>query len=246
MLRCRRCVFLRHRVLARTNWYDRSSRRRRHANVARFFAEETTVIDGMAGLVLPLMHHLVQQRVQCFIPPVSPNVATTHDNLRRLTIRRRGHVVTKSRAHSTRDTDLNVLERAIEVPIVVPTMPLGQTLRERRVIRMWRVRTTSARRPRDRKAKNALSREPTSDASLPAHERDDGHEHIVRRTEISLMHAKLATAIAHHYCAIPSNTTAIDAGQPERAKTREQLGRVSWRVLKSEIELVLRPRQHAA
>jgi hypothetical protein len=60
------------------------------------------------------------------------------------------------------------------------------------------------------------------------------------------VHAKLTTAITHHHCAIPRHATAIYARQPERAKTRQQLGRVSRRALKSEIELVLRPRQQAA
>src|SRR6476659_9409194 len=89
MLRGGGCVLLSRQVLARTQRRDRSSRRRRNTHIMRFRAEETAVIDRVTRLVLPLMHHLVQQRVERLLPAMAPDVTTTHHDLGRLA-RRRG------------------------------------------------------------------------------------------------------------------------------------------------------------
>jgi hypothetical protein len=60
------------------------------------------------------------------------------------------------------------------------------------------------------------------------------------------VHAKLAAAIAHHHGAIPCETTAIDAAQPERSQPRKELGRISGRGIERECELVVWPRQQPA
>ena len=60
------------------------------------------------------------------------------------------------------------------------------------------------------------------------------------------MHTKLAAAIAHHDGAISRETTPIDPAQPERSQSREQLGRMPWRGIKRERELVVRPREQPA
>ena len=57
----------------------------------------------------------------------------------------------------------------------------GETLRQRRVIRMRRVRPPRPRRARDRIRENAAARHPTRRGRATADERDDGSEHVVRR-----------------------------------------------------------------
>ena len=81
MLRGRWGVPVLRRVAARPDRRDRSSRGRHHANLAGLRAEHAAMIDRMAGLVLPLMHHLVQQRMQGLVPSVTSNVTSTHDDL---------------------------------------------------------------------------------------------------------------------------------------------------------------------
>ena len=101
MLRRGGSVLVRWSVAARTHGSDSSPGRWDDANVARFRAKEATVIDRVAGLILPLMHHLVQQRVQRFLPAVSSDVTATHDDLGRFAGRRRRHVVAQSRTHAS-------------------------------------------------------------------------------------------------------------------------------------------------
>ena len=81
MLRRSRRVLLTRQILARPERRDGSTRRRRHANVARFRPEQSAVIDRVTGFVLPLMHHLVQQRVEDFGPTVSAEVPSVDGNL---------------------------------------------------------------------------------------------------------------------------------------------------------------------
>jgi len=60
------------------------------------------------------------------------------------------------------------------------------------------------------------------------------------------VHAKLATSIAHHDGTISRETATIDPAQPEGSQPREQLGRIPWRGIEREGELVVRPREEPA
>jgi hypothetical protein len=60
------------------------------------------------------------------------------------------------------------------------------------------------------------------------------------------VYAKLAAAIAHHHGAVSRETTPIYFGQAQRSQPREQLGRVAWRGIERECELVVRPREQPA
>src|SRR5438067_2915542 len=80
---------------------DRTTREGGNTDRARLGAECRSVIDGESALVLPLMHHLVQQGVQRFVPAMASQVAPADRDLRRLARARGSGVVTESRAHAT-------------------------------------------------------------------------------------------------------------------------------------------------
>jgi len=58
------------------------------------------VIDGASCLVLPLVHHLVQQRLNRFIPSMPPDVTPADHDLGRMARLPAQCVVTEPRLHS--------------------------------------------------------------------------------------------------------------------------------------------------
>ena len=67
-------------------------------------AEGRAVVERMSGFILPLMHHLVQQRVQRLLPAMPPEMADADRDLadRRARPRRR-RVVAEATLHPPRD-----------------------------------------------------------------------------------------------------------------------------------------------
>ena len=57
------------------------------------------MIQLQSILVLPLVHHLVQQRLQRLFPPVTADMATADGDLRRITGLGCGAVVAKVSSH---------------------------------------------------------------------------------------------------------------------------------------------------
>src|SRR5881392_3608594 len=65
------------------------------------------MIHDQPLLVLPLMHHLVQQRVQRFLPSIAADVATAEHDLR-LTALTRWTVVAQPAPHASGNADGNL------------------------------------------------------------------------------------------------------------------------------------------
>ena len=63
---------------------EHAPRIRRDPDLARLRAERRAMVDRAAGLVLPLMHHLVQQRVQRLLPSVPAQMRAADRDLGRL------------------------------------------------------------------------------------------------------------------------------------------------------------------
>src|SRR6185503_16241799 len=104
---------------------ERTACRRGDAHLARLGAKRPPVIDGVSGLVLPLVHHLVQQRVQRFLPPVPPQVPPADRDLRRLARGAYG-VVPQPAPHAPRYADRNGLQTVVKMPGVVLCMTARQ------------------------------------------------------------------------------------------------------------------------
>ena len=76
---------------------------------ARALARNSTaVIDLEPLLILPLMHHLMQQGVERLVPPVTPDVPAADHDLRLAAVRG-WTVVAKPALHSARDANWNSL-----------------------------------------------------------------------------------------------------------------------------------------
>src|SRR5215208_3659112 len=94
VVRDERLALVRGAVLAA----DDAAGGRGDAHRAGLGAEVGAVVDRPPGLVLPLVHHLVQQCVQRLVPAVAADVAAADDDLRRLAGRGGGRVVAEAPA----------------------------------------------------------------------------------------------------------------------------------------------------
>src|SRR5436190_3313577 len=79
---------------------------RSNPHFARFLSECGSVVDGQAALVLPLVYHLMEERVERLLPPVVPQMPAADGDLRRLAALRGGGVVAQAGAHSAGDADV--------------------------------------------------------------------------------------------------------------------------------------------
>src|SRR5687767_5934336 len=114
---------------------ERAASERRDADLARLRPEGRSVIDRVASLVLPLMHHFVQERVEDLVPSMLAQMGEADRDLRGVTARRRGRVVPESAPHAPRDADRGRTQSAAEVALVVPVVPGRQLDGERLVLR---------------------------------------------------------------------------------------------------------------
>ncbi|GAC1412113.1 MAG: hypothetical protein NVSMB53_08910 [Gemmatimonadaceae bacterium] len=80
------------------------------------------MIDDQSLLVLPLMHHLVQEGVERFAPPVTSNVPPADDYFG-LASQAGGAIVAESAFHSTRDTDGDSFKDLTKSFAIVRVMP---------------------------------------------------------------------------------------------------------------------------
>src|SRR4051812_11034926 len=109
-----------------------AARERGYPHRLRLRAEARAMIDHQTLLVLPLVHHLVQQRVQRFIPAVAADVAATDHDLGLATFARRA-VVAEPALHAPRDADRDSAQRSAESLVVVDSVQSGQLAYERDV-----------------------------------------------------------------------------------------------------------------
>src|SRR5450756_44288 len=93
-----------------------------YPNSARLRPEARSMIDDQPLLVLPLVHHLVQQRVQRLLPPVAPDMPPADDYLRLAPVSGRA-VVAQPALHPARDAEENRPQRAAKSLAVVRGMP---------------------------------------------------------------------------------------------------------------------------
>ncbi len=197
------------------------------------------MIDRVAVLGLPLVHHLVQQRVQRLGPAVSPDVRARDRDLRRLAVRGRGRILAEPRPHAPRNAERDGRQRAAEVLIVVLPMPALELAHERRVLGTRPLDAARRRTHADvhRVPEDHLLRRATLGPRPTADESHDGLVHLARRIEVAAVHAKVAFREAHHHGAVVREPAGRDAVQAERAQPREQLLGVARRRVELERQL---------
>src|SRR6185503_10551279 len=79
--------------MARNLGGDETTREGRDSDGTRLGSERGTVIDGEAALILPLVHHLVQQRLERLRPAVASQMPPADGDLGRVAGPGRGGVV---------------------------------------------------------------------------------------------------------------------------------------------------------
>src|SRR5205085_2806166 len=112
-------------------------------DLTRLGPELRPVIDRVTGFVLPLVHHLMKQRVTRLLPPDAANVAPAQRDLRRLAVRGAG-VVSEAAPHAPRDAKRDRFEPAVKMLDVVARMP-SRELRHHGAVLRPGARTTHCR-----------------------------------------------------------------------------------------------------
>jgi len=134
------------------------------------------VIDDESLLVLPLVHHLVQQRVYRLVPSVAPDVAPAQYDLRLATPAGRT-VVPKPALHTARDANWNLAKSSAEsLPVVcgVQSRQLANERNVRRIRLFWGSSSSwSISRSRDRELENRSPGLLPNHTISPMHERYD-------------------------------------------------------------------------
>ena len=180
------------------------------------------MIDDVPVLVLPLVHHLVEQGVECLRHSVPPNVTAADHDLGPVIIAARGAVVTEPALHSPRDAQAYAAQLSGKVERVVLGMPANQLLDERGIVGMRLLaRTTNGRAPLYWVRENRPPCRRALRPGAPAGEGDDRCEDFRGCRQEVFVQPQLASAKAHHHRAVAGEPAAFDSPQPQRAEPRQ-------------------------
>jgi hypothetical protein len=196
------------------------------------------VIDGNAGLVLPLVYHLVQQRVQRFGPAVALDVGAADRNLGG-DAGCGGAVVPEAALHAARDAHLDLLELPGEVVGVVARVPVAQLRGELAVVVVHALAAGRRLGGRDDgKADDDVAAGAAVGPGAAFDECDNAAKDGFGRDEVPFVDAKLAVAEAHHHVAVSREPKARDGLEPELPQPGEELvGGGGGNGLEEEVEL---------
>ena len=103
------------------------------------------MIDCETTLILPLVHHLVQQRVHCFFPSVAADVTTADDDLRLASLLSAPGVVAEPTFHPARNADGHDSQLPSEPGRIQRGMALCKLARQPFICWMRTFRTSTAR-----------------------------------------------------------------------------------------------------
>src|SRR3954471_9208419 len=164
--------------------------------------EACPMIHHQPLLVLPLVHHLVQQRVQCFVPAVAADVAAADDDLGLATFTR-GAVMAKSALHAPRNAYRDGAQRSAEALVVVDGVQARELAYERDVGGIRPLRSAPAMwsdaGPRHRELEDRPSRGVARHPGAAGDEGDDRSPDVLPRLEKAVVDAKLSAAVADDY-----------------------------------------------
>ena len=133
------------------------------------------MVNGLASLILPLVHHFMNERLHCLAPSMTPNVSSADRDLRTLARRIAMSVMPEPALHPSRHSNRNSRERPAEsLPIELFMRP-PELLSHRFIIAM-----SSLGRPRLAWRRLELKSELqlVTDASQPASSASDAEEEL--------------------------------------------------------------------
>lgn len=190
------------------------------------------MVDREAALLLPLVDHLMEQRVEGFIPPVTPHMPPADRNGGSSPRRGRG-VMAQPRSHPARHENPDPRQRPAKALLVEPPMLGGEPVHHWTVVRVQPLRPARARfapwyGPReDTLPRNAAFHTPAAD------EHHDRAEQLVRRGGESALHPQLVPLEGDEHAAIRGQRDALYSPQAEPSQARQEL----VRRIEAELEL---------
>src|SRR4051812_9041153 len=106
---------------------------RQHPNFSRLLPEGGAVVDPQSGLRLPLVYHLVQQRVLHLGPTMPGNMSATDGQLDRASGADVHRELAQSTLHPAGQPDRDFPEPALEMLLVELAMPRLQPMQQKHV-----------------------------------------------------------------------------------------------------------------
>ena len=177
-----------------------------------------------AGLVLPLMHHLVQQRVHSLSPAVAPQVLAAEHDLGAGPVLTGGAVVAEPRLHAPGEAHRDARERAAEVLRIEIGVRIGETREQRRIAGAHHLFATLRRRPLHLVRENHVARLEASRARARRGEGDHGAQHRLRRARVPLVNAQRAPRQRDHHAARAHERDRVHGVQAEAVQAAQQHG----------------------
>ena len=174
----------------------------------------------MPALVLPLVHHFMEERFESFPPSVAPHVSPADNDLgtgaRAIAVR----VVPKPALHPPRDPNWNRSEHASELLIVQQLVRAAKLRHQLLIVRMITLRRPVRVNRRLLTVMDVVLDQHTfcrvpHRARSPMHESDDRAQRVFLCVEIPSMQPKLIVRVAHEHSAIRRQPAAVAAIEPQ-------------------------------
>ena len=197
------------------------------------------MVDRQAIFILPLVNHLVEQRLEGLGPAMTPEMPARDGDLSTLTTGR-GAVMSEPTPHPARYAYRNRFQIAAEMFGVEALVPLTELERERFVVGVSLLAPSALWRRLHLEGDDPLTGRAPRGARSALDESHDRLVHLDRRGEIALVHAKTLALKAHHHVSVSREAAIVDSPQSQRSKSDEQLDGVAWRRGRREIERELR------
>jgi len=185
------------------------------------------VVEGQPRFALPLVHHLVQQRLRGRRPAVPADVAPGQGDLGGESVVIRPEF-TQPGTHAVRDRNREGGEQSAEVTGVENLVQPQQSIHHRLVFGRHRARAPGAvqRRdvPIDRESQESTAGDDALGAGYPGREKtDDGGEHVVGGPgKTSVQPQAEARVMRHQHGAVACQG---DVGAGREAKPKEPIGK---------------------
>jgi len=182
------------------------------------------MIDRPAALVLPLVHHLVDQGRECLGPSVATEVTAADDDLRRL-LWRGDAIVAESAFETTGDSNRYRMQHAAEALGVERLVRGGETCFGRRIVRMSRLTSPSRRAlfSWNRIRQHDLPRRRPLGSRAATDERGYGSQDIGRRVEKRTVDSECAATVTHHNSTITRQAQCRHAAESASNEAQQQL-----------------------
>ena len=181
------------------------------------------MIDSKPSLGLPLMHHLVQQRVLDFRPTVPGDVLPAQGELERPTGPDIHGQLPQPPAHPAGEPDRNLPQSPAEVFLVEPAMEFLEPVQQKHVTGTGALASPRSRRRRGmllhrELEKLALGHAAERPTDSRVEEPNDCLEHPVGSVGIASMNPEDSPVEAEHHRAVGMGDDSINISQPELLK----------------------------